>query len=87
MSRQDILEATRDVMARTFRLDRASITEDTRADDVLRWDSLNHLTLVLGLEKRFNTALPAEPMRMAQDVRGVVDLIVAALNPSRGYDG
>ena len=66
-------------MGHTFRIDPASLSGATRADDILRWDSLSHLTLILGLEKRFNVDLPAEPMRLAQDVDGVVQLIAAAL--------
>lgn len=33
---------------------RTNFSEDSSADNIEEWDSLNHITLINGLEKKFN---------------------------------
>ncbi len=48
------------VFSDVFKLDIAAINEDTSVDNVERWDSLNHLNLVLALELEFNVSFTEE---------------------------
>jgi len=48
------------VLARTFAIDAANIEPGTSADMVEGWDSLTHLILLTGIERRLNITLPRE---------------------------
>jgi acyl carrier protein len=48
------------VLADVFHIEPASVDDDTSVDTVEKWDSLNHLNLVLALEERFDVTLTEE---------------------------
>lgn len=50
---QDMETAIKSVMADVLDIDAAAIDDDTSADNTPRWDSANHLHLVLALEDEF----------------------------------
>ncbi len=52
--------ALKQVLADVFGVDASTITDDASVDSVEKWDSLNHLNLVLALEERFNVSLTEE---------------------------
>lgn len=79
MTRDEIFDTTRRAMARTFDVDPAVISERTTAEDVSGWDSVSHLVLLTGLEKRFNVALPTDKVHAAQDVGALIDIIERTL--------
>ena len=48
------------VLADVFKLDIEMVNDETSVDNVERWDSLNHLNLVLALELEFNVSFSEE---------------------------
>jgi acyl carrier protein len=48
------------VMADLFGLDPSCIDESASVDTIEKWDSLNHLKLVLALEEQFNVTFSGE---------------------------
>jgi acyl carrier protein len=48
------------VLADVFRISPDSIGESTSVDTVEKWDSLQHLNLVLALEERFDVSFTEE---------------------------
>jgi acyl carrier protein len=48
------------VLADVFKLDVEMVNDETSVDNVERWDSLNHLNLVLALELEFNVSFSEE---------------------------
>ncbi len=48
------------VLADIFKIDVTAINEDTSVDTVDRWDSLNHLNLILALESEFGVSFSEE---------------------------
>jgi acyl carrier protein len=79
ISRDDVFKQARVVMSRIFDQPVELFGELTSASDVEGWDSLSHLVLVAGLEKKFNINLPKNSANMAQNVGELVDLIHAGL--------
>jgi acyl carrier protein len=53
---QDLESAIKRVMADVLELNPAAIHEDTSVDNTPRWDSANHINLVLALEQEFSTS-------------------------------
>ena len=74
MNRDHVFQQAREVMARTFGVEPQSIVEATRADDVEGWDSLSHLVVLTGIERRLKIKLPLTEAYAAQDVGALVDL-------------
>jgi acyl carrier protein len=48
------------VLADIFKIEVAEVNEETSVDTVDRWDSLNHLNLILALESEFNVSFSEE---------------------------
>jgi acyl carrier protein len=48
------------VLADIFKIEVTAINEDTSVDTVDRWDSLNHLNLILALESEFGVSFSEE---------------------------
>lgn len=45
------------VLADVFGVDASTIDDDASVDTIAKWDSLNHLNLVLALEEQFKVSL------------------------------
>jgi acyl carrier protein len=52
----------RQIMADIFGVDSRSIDEHASVDTIAKWDSFNHMKLVLALEEQFNVTFQAEQM-------------------------
>ena len=50
----------KNVLADVFNIEAKTIGEDTSVDSVEKWDSLNHLNLVLALEEAFDISFTEE---------------------------
>ena len=48
------------VLADVFKIDFQTINDETSVDNVEKWDSLNHLNLVLALEEAFDISFTEE---------------------------
>ena len=71
----DVQEVFRDV----FDDDQITINDSTTADEVDGWDSLNHISLIIAIEKRYHikfaTAEISRLKEKGQNVGTLVDLI------------
>jgi acyl carrier protein len=57
--------------------DNISVTGDTTAADIDGWDSLAHITLILGVEREFRIKMSAAEVGSLKNVGQMIDLIVA----------
>ena len=58
MNKQQILESLNDIFINVLDNDKIAITESTTSDDINDWDSLNHIHLVIEIEKFFIRMVP-----------------------------
>ncbi len=75
MADQDIQIVIKRVMADVLDLDVNAITDDTSVDNSPKWDSANHIHLVLALEEEFSVSfdvLELESMLSFFDIVNVV---------------
>jgi acyl carrier protein len=54
-----------------------SVTGETTAADIDGWDSLAHITLILGVEREFRMKMSAAEVGSLKNVGQMIDLIVA----------
>ncbi len=80
MTRDDDLEKVSRVVAESFGLDPARISEETLADDVDGWDSLAHARLILRLQRVLNIDLDPTAANAAQSVAALVALVRRSRN-------
>jgi len=60
MTEDDVDARVRSILSDMFGLDSDEINQNTSSDTVEKWDSLQHLTLVLSLEEEFGIQLDDE---------------------------
>ncbi|SHF38706.1 acyl carrier protein [Mariniphaga anaerophila] len=76
MTREEIVEKTLDTFRNVFgEVD--GLTEQTSADDIGKWDSLNHVILIQELEKAFDMKFDLFEIIEIRDVAGIVNYIFA----------
>lgn len=79
MTRAEIDTELRAIVARTFGVDASELSDSTTAQDVDGWNSLAHATLLMRIEKRFNTDLDRAAATGAQDLGALAVLIARSL--------
>ena len=58
-------ERLRQIMCQVFHVPLNHITDETKVETVESWDSLNHINLILAIEKEFGTTFaPEEIIKM-----------------------
>jgi len=63
------------VFQQVFDDDELVVSRETTAADVAGWDSLTHVTLMLGVEKRFAIRFKSAQVAALKSVGELVDLI------------
>ena len=51
------------------------INNSTNSDDIEEWDSLNHIQLVLSIEKKLNVRFKTGEIQSLKDVGEMIDLL------------
>lgn len=67
----DLPARIRGVLAATFGVPPASITDTTSSDTIDAWDSMNHLHLVVALEAEFGVSFEPEEAIGLTSVRAI----------------
>ena len=72
-------ERVREILARVFAVDPATIHEGFGPDDAPLWDSLNHLNMITEVEEAFGVMFPMEEIETMRSYEEVV----RAVHPAR----
>ena len=80
MDRNEILNTVNNVFIDVLDDDNLVLTEATTANDVEEWDSLNHIQLVVAIERQFKIRFASQDSLSWQNVGEMVDSIAAKLN-------
>lgn len=79
MSREEIFERLNVIFQDIFDDEEIEVTETTSADDIEDWDSLEHINLVVAVEKEFNMKFTMVEVYNFKNVGEMVDVIVARI--------
>ena len=75
LSHDEILGRLTNVFRGTFDDDTIEISDATTAADIEEWDSLAHITLILGVEREFGIKFKAAEVGSFADVGEMIGLI------------
>ncbi len=79
MTREEIFEAVTEIFRDVFDDEELTIGETTNSEDIEDWDSLEHIELVINMEKRFSLKFNIKEVNKLQNVGEMVDLIMRML--------
>ncbi len=77
MEREDALTVIREVATEILSVEPAAVVESARFAEDLDADSLDLVELVMGLEERFDVAIPEQDLEGVVTVGQAVDLVLA----------
>ena len=80
MSREEIMEKVNGIFRDVFDDDTLVITDETNSDDIEDWDSLEHISLIISMEKEFNLKFDIKEVNKLENVGQMVDMIRNKLN-------
>ncbi len=75
MTRDEIYERVNDVFRDVFDDDSITVTDETTAEDIEGWDSLEHVSLMMAIGTEFGIKIPLNKVNSMQNVGEMVDFI------------
>lgn len=80
MTRQEIFEAVQEIFRDVFDDEELVIKDETNAEDIEDWDSLEHITLIVAMEKEFQMKFDIKEVNKLENVGQMIDLIKRKLD-------
>ncbi len=75
MKRENILHNLQNIFRDVFNNNNLIITEETKNNDLTDWDSLQHIVLMMSIEKQFNLKFSSEEATKLLDVKSIINVI------------
>ncbi|MCR4867533.1 MAG: acyl carrier protein [Lachnospiraceae bacterium] len=79
MTREEVMEKVTEIFRDVFDDEELIITDETNSDDIEDWDSFEHVSLIVSMEKEFNMKFDVKQIDLLKNVGEMVDLIVSKL--------
>lgn len=79
MSREEVFEKVTDIFRDVFDDDDLVITDSTNSDDIEDWDSLEHIQLIVSMEKEFKVKFDIKAVNSLENVGQMIDLILSLI--------
>jgi len=80
MTRDYIAEKVQEIFRDVFDDEDLIITDETNSDDIEDWDSLEHITLLVMMEKEFSMKFDIKEVNKLANVGGMIDMILSKAN-------
>ena len=80
MNKKDIFNKVQDVFIDVFDDENLEINNSTNSEHIEEWDSLNHIQLVLSIEKFFSVRFKTGEIQSLKDVGEMIDLLEEKIN-------
>lgn len=74
---EKIYEELNEIFRDIFDDDSIELTPETNSDDIEDWDSLEHINLVVAIEKKFNIKFSMDEVTGMKNVGEMVEIIKA----------
>jgi len=80
MDSAEIFNRIQDIFRNVFDDQKLIIERSTNSESIEDWDSLNHINLIVAMEKEFSTRFSLEDIQGLKDVGEMADLINKRIN-------
>lgn len=87
MTHAEVLDALTNVFRDVFDDNSIVINDQTTANDIEDWDSLEHINLIEAVEKEFNMRFQMREVSGMKNVGEMVDIIIAHAKPKKKKRG
>ena len=87
MTHAEVLDALTNVFRDVFGDNSIVINDQTTANDIEDWDSLEHINLIEAVEKEFNMRFQMREVSGMKNVGEMVDIIIARAKPKKKKRG
>ena len=77
MKKEEIIKEITPIFLDVLDVDKIDLTEETTANDIEEWDSLNHIQLVVTIEKYFNIKFTSQEIQSWVNVGDMCDTIIS----------
>lgn len=75
MSREEIFEKVQEIFRDVFDDEELIISDKTNSDEIEDWDSLEHISLIVSMEKEFSMKFDIKEVNKLENVGEMIDLI------------
>lgn len=75
MSKEEILEGVNEVFRDVFDDETIEVNENTTANDIDDWDSLEHINLIVAIEKKFGMKFTMGEVTSMKNVGEMLEII------------
>lgn len=79
MNKEQVMEKMTEIFRSVFDDDEIMLSDETNADDIEDWDSLEQINLVVNMEKIFKVEFNLEEVNQLQNVGEMANMIVKKL--------
>ena len=79
MNPNEVLKEVNEIFIDVLDNDKIILTRNTKADDIEEWDSLNHIQLIVAIEKRYKLRFTSGEINNWKNVGEMCDAIQARL--------
>jgi len=80
VQKEEILKGVQDIFIDVLEDDDIVLNYNTTADEITGWDSLNHIVLIVEIEKEFNFKFKLEEIQSFKNVGEICDSIFDKIN-------
>ena len=80
MNKENIFESVQNIFREVFDEEDLIIANETNSEDIEEWDSLNHINLVISIEKQFGIRFMTGELQLLKDVGEMIDLLDTKIN-------
>ncbi len=74
-TRETLLSKIMELLSELLENDSLQLTEETTAESVENWDSINHVRLLIGLESALGIQFETDEVNSIENVGGLLDVI------------
>ncbi len=79
MTHEEVMKKVTEIFRDVFDDDTLVIKDSTNSSDIEDWDSLEHIALIVSMEKEFNLKFDLQEVNKLENVGEMVDLIISKL--------